>query len=454
MDQNDNSQYLTITALTQYLKRKFDVDPYLGHVYLMGEISNFRPRPNSHQYFSLKDNKAKISAIMFKSAFSKVKFVPEEGMKVLVRGRISLYETSGTYQIYVESMEPDGLGALYLALEQLKKKLAKQGVFDLPKKEISKFPKRIAVVTSQSGAVIHDIMTTVKRRYPITQLVLFPAQVQGSEAATTIVKQIKRINEIGNFDTIIIGRGGGSIEDLWPFNEEIVAQAIVSSNIPIISSVGHETDTTIADMVADLRAATPTAAAELATPVLRDVLAHLQDLNLRMFNAENKIIQNYRDQVNNYAQNVFLQHPERIYEVYLQKVDSLSRQLRQAFQDIIYSNKQLLYDNENRLVKSSPRDKLHYYDTVVNNLNQEMLTSIRRLINSKKNSFGSTISALDSLSPLKTLSRGYAIPTNKDNKILKTAKDYNINAEVDLRVVDGTITLVTKDISEDNNGGK
>lgn len=452
MEQKNNSQYLTVTALTQYLKRKFDVDPYLGHVYLMGEISNFRPRPNSHQYFSLKDNKAKISAIMFKSAFSKVKFVPEEGMKVLVKGRISLYEPSGSYQIYVDSMEPDGLGALYLALEQLKKKLAQQGVFDLPKKEIPKFPKRIAIVTSQSGAVIHDIMTTVERRYPIVQLVLFPAQVQGDEAAKTIVSQIKRINEIGNFDTIIIGRGGGSIEDLWPFNEEIVAQAIVSSQIPIISSVGHETDTTIADMVADLRAATPTAAAELATPVLRDTLLHLQELNTRMYNAQSKIIQNYRDQVDYYAKNGYLQHPERIYQVYIQKSDMLSQRLQQSMSERVNAAKQELYDKENRLVRNSPREQIHYFDTTVNNLTQRMLTSVRQIINSKKNIFGSKVGALDSLSPLKTLSRGYAIPTDQNNKILKSTSDYQVDKEVDLKVVDGTVTLTTKKISEDNNG--
>ncbi|KRK79970.1 exodeoxyribonuclease VII large subunit [Companilactobacillus nodensis] len=452
MDQKDNSKYLTVTALSQYLKRKFDVDPYLGHVYLMGEISNYRPRPNSHQYFSLKDNKAKISAIMFKSAFSKVKFVPEEGMKVLVRGRISLYEPSGTYQIYVDSMEPDGLGALYLALEQLKKKLAQQGIFDLPKKSIPQFPKQIAVVTSQSGAVIHDIMTTVERRYPIAQIVLFPAQVQGDGAAKTIVDQLKRINEKGYFDTIIIGRGGGSIEDLWPFNEEIVAQAIVSSNIPVISSVGHETDTTIADMVADLRAATPTAAAELATPVLRDVLLHLQDLNVRMYNAQNQIIQNYRDRVTNFANNVYLQHPERIYDDYRLRVDKSSDKLYQTMLGLIHNSKQAMYDQENRLVKSSPRDQLHYYDTTVNNLTQRMLTSVRQLINSKKNTFGSRVAALDSLSPLKTLSRGYAIPTNNNNKILERTSDYKINDEVNLKVIDGTVTLVTKDISEDNNG--
>ncbi|CAJ1186012.1 exodeoxyribonuclease VII large subunit [Companilactobacillus paralimentarius DSM 13238 = JCM 10415] len=448
----DNEQYLTVTALTQYLKRKFDVDPYLGHVYLMGEISNFRMRPNAHQYFSLKDDKAKISAIMFKSNFSKVKFQPEEGMKVLVKGRISLYEPSGSYQIYVESMEPDGLGALYLAFEQLKKKLAAQGVFDLPKKSIPQFPKRIAVVTSQSGAVIHDIMTTVARRYPIVQIVLYPAQVQGQEAAPTIVKQLKRINEDGNYDTIIIGRGGGSIEDLWPFNEEVVAQAIVQSKIPVISSVGHETDTTIADLVADLRAATPTAAAELATPVLRDVLVHLQDLNTRLYNAQTKIIGNYKDKVDSLAQNVFLQHPERIYEVYLQKVDYLQDKLRQNFSNSLNRSKTELIQYANRLVQASPRDQIYSYANQVNRLYQILINNVNKIINKNRNVFNSEVATLDSLSPLKTLSRGYAIPTSKSGKVLKNVTDYQVDQEVDLKVKNGNVKLITKEVSEDGNG--
>ena len=448
----DNEQYLTVTALTQYLKRKFDVDPYLGHVYLMGEISNFRMRPNAHQYFSLKDDKAKISAIMFKSNFSKVKFQPEEGMKVLVKGRISLYEPSGSYQIYVESMEPDGLGALYLAFEQLKKKLAAQGVFDLPKKSIPQFPKRIAVVTSQSGAVIHDIMTTVARRYPIVQIVLYPAQVQGQEAAPTIVKQLKRINEDGNYDTIIIGRGGGSIEDLWPFNEEVVAQAIVQSKIPVISSVGHETDTTIADLVADLRAATPTAAAELATPVLRDVLVHLQDLNTRLYNAQTKIIGNYEDKVDSLAQNVFLQHPERIYEVYLQKVDYLQDKLRQNFSNSLNRSKTELIQYANRLVQASPRDQIYSYANQVNRLYQILINNVNKIINKNRNVFNSEVATLDSLSPLKTLSRGYAIPTSKSGKVLKNVTDYQVDQEVDLKVKNGNVKLITKEVSEDGNG--
>lgn len=275
-------QYLTVTALTKYLKRKFDADPYLGRVYLTGEISNFRFRANAHQYFSLKDDHAKISAIMFKSAFQKLKFQPKEGMKVMVVGRISLYENSGSYQIYIEHMEPDGVGALYQALAELREKLGKEGLFEGPKQQLPRYPKRIAVVTSPSGAVIRDIITTVKRRYPIAQLVLFPTLVQGEQAADDIVRNIQRADAQGDFDTMIIGRGGGSIEDLWPFNEEKVARAIHAATTPIISSVGHETDVTIADMVADVRAATPTAAAELAVPVLNEELLRISERRSRL----------------------------------------------------------------------------------------------------------------------------------------------------------------------------
>ena len=447
----DNEQYLTVTALSQYLKRKFDVDPYLGHVYLMGEISNFRLRP-AHRDFSLKDDKAKISAIMFKSNFEKVKFKPEEGMKVLVQGRISLYEPAGSYQIYVDTMEPAGLGALYVAFEQLKKKLSQQGVFDLPKKPIPQFPKRIAVVTSESGAVIHDIMTTVARRFPIVQLVLYPAQVQGDGAAETIVEQLRRINEDGNFDTIIIGRGGGSIEDLWPFNEEIVAQAIVQSQIPVISSVGHETDTTIADLVADLRAATPTAAAELATPVLSETLQHLQDLHTRLYSAQNNLIAQYQDRVQNLSQNVFLQHPERIYEVYLQKVDGLENRLSQNLANSLNRSKTELIQYANRLVRVSPRDQIYSYNNQVNRQYQILINNINKIINKNRNVFNSQVATLDSLSPLKTLSRGFAIPTNQKGRVLTKASDYQVDQTVNLRVRDGNVKLITKEISEDNNG--
>ncbi|MEG2937289.1 MAG: exodeoxyribonuclease VII large subunit, partial [Vagococcus sp.] len=275
--------YLTVTALTKYIKHKFEADPYLERVFLTGEISNFRMRPNAHQYFSLKDDKAKISAIMFKGAFNKLKFQPEEGMKVLVIGRISLYEPGGSYQIYIEHMEPDGVGALYQALEKRKKALQEEGLFkEAFKQLLVKYPKKIAVITSPSGAVVKDIITTTKRRYPIVQLVVFPTLVQGDKAADDIVKRIKEVDALGDFDTMIVGRGGGSIEDLWPFNEERVVRAIFESRTPIISSVGHETDVTLADLVADVRAATPTAAAELATPVLREEILKIKEKESRL----------------------------------------------------------------------------------------------------------------------------------------------------------------------------
>ena len=278
--------YLTVTALTKYIARKFTYDPYLERVYLVGEISNFRLRER-HQYFSIKDENAKIEAVMFQSNFSRIKFKPEDGMKVLVTGRIEVYEQTGKYQINIETMQPDGVGALYQAYEQLKAKLAQEGVFSRPKRPLVKFPKRIAVITSPSGAVIRDIITTTRRRYPIVQLVLFPAEVQGEYAKDSLVGRLKEVNARGDFDTIIIGRGGGSIEDLWPFNEEEVARAIAASKIPVISSVGHETDTTLSDLAADVRAATPTAAAELATPVLADEILKLKDYQVRLAQAMN-----------------------------------------------------------------------------------------------------------------------------------------------------------------------
>lgn len=288
---------------------------------MTGEISNFRKRPNAHQYFSLKDDGAKISAIMFKGAFQKLKFEPQEGMKVLVIGRISLYEASGNYQIYIEHMEPDGIGALYQALAELRDKLSKEGLFSAPKKTLPRFPNRIAVLTSPSGAVIRDIITTVKRRYPIAQIVLFPTVVQGKQAADDIVKNIDKVESLGNFDTMILGRGGGSIEDLWPFNEEKVARAIFEAKTPIISSVGHETDTTIADLVADMRAATPTAAAELAVPVLTEELTKIKERQLRLEQALLKQLQLKQEKFQRLINSYVFRQPARLYEGQTLKLD-------------------------------------------------------------------------------------------------------------------------------------
>lgn len=363
-------KYLTVSALTNYIKRKFDADPYLHRVYLVGEISNFRLRTNSHQYFSLKDENAKISAIMFKSAFAKVKFQPEEGMRVIVSGRISLYPGNGSYQIYVDSMQPDGVGALYQAYEQLKIKLSQEGLFEAPKLPIPKYPRKIAIVTSPSGAVIRDIITTVSRRYPIVQLVLFPALVQGNEAANSIAAQIKMINTLDDFDTIIIGRGGGSIEDLWPFNEEVVARAIFASKLPVISSVGHETDTTIADLVADMRAATPTAAAELATPVLTDILEELQKLQLQTIVAFRNILKMRSQQVQHLQQSYIFQEPQRLYEGYVQNVDILTEKLISLEKQQITTAEGSFKTLNSRLLANTPASRIKMAKQNVEHLRQ------------------------------------------------------------------------------------
>ncbi len=322
------TEYLSVSTLTKYLKAKFDRDPYLERVYLTGEISNFRRRPN-HQYFALKDEGAVIQATMWAGQFRKLDFELEEGMKVLAVGRISIYPPSGSYSLNIESLVPDGVGALAVKFEQLKKKLTAEGLFEQRwKQNLPQFSKKIAVVTSPSGAVIRDIITTVQRRFPMSQIVLYPTKVQGQGSAEEIAENIRRANERGDFDVMIIGRGGGSIEDLWGFNEEIVVRAIFESRIPIISSVGHETDVTLADFVADSRAATPTAAAELATPNTKvDLINWANEQEKRLFNRLTHLIKIRRERVDKLSQSVVFRQPERLYDGHLQKLDRLCERL-------------------------------------------------------------------------------------------------------------------------------
>lgn len=442
-------KYLTVSALTNYIKRKFDADPYLHRVYLVGEISNFRLRTNSHQYFSLKDENAKISAIMFKSAFAKVKFQPEEGMRVIVSGRISLYPGNGSYQIYVDSMQPDGVGALYQAYEQLKIKLSQEGLFEAPKLPIPKYPRKIAIVTSPSGAVIRDIITTVSRRYPIVQLVLFPALVQGNEAANSIAAQIKMINTLDDFDTIIIGRGGGSIEDLWPFNEEVVAQAIFASKLPVISSVGHETDTTIADLVADMRAATPTAAAELATPVLTDILEELQKLQLQTIVAFRNILKMRSQQVQHLQQSYIFQEPQRLYEGYVQNVDILTEKLISLEKQQITTAEGSFKTLNSRLLANTPASRIKMAKQNVEHLRQMTNNNITNRFSKYANDLNSLIGSLDTLSPLKIMSRGYTYVT-RDTKVVKSIEDLSIDDKIQLNFSDGSANAVIKTINSED----
>ena len=318
-----DKEYIKISDLNNYIKNILDDNIFLNKVYLKGEISNFKNHTRGHLYFTLKDDTSRLSAVMFQSSAVKLTFTPEDGMNVLVEGRISAYPAQGSYQIYIEKMEPDGLGALYVEYEKLKKKLASEGLFDaLHKKAIPKFPEKIGVITASTGAAVRDIMSTIRRRYPVCEAILFPCLVQGKDAAPDIVRQIKRADEFG-VDTIIVGRGGGSIEDLWAFNEEIVAHAIYECKTPIISAVGHEIDWTIADFVADLRAPTPTGAAEMAVPTVLDINTLLNNYKIRL----NKNIKNmvntkfikWRSLKNSFI----LKNPMTMYEMKEQKLDTL-----------------------------------------------------------------------------------------------------------------------------------
>ena len=442
-----SEEYVTVSALTKYIKYKFDKDPHLGRVYLTGEISNFRLRP-THQYFSLKDENAIISATMFQSAFKKIQFRPEEGMKVLVIGKVSVFEKSGQYQINIEHMEPDGVGALYLAYEQLKKKLEAEGLFSLPKKPIPQFPKKIAILTSESGAVIQDIQTTVARRFPIVQLVLYPTVVQGVHAVNSILKNLDLVEQ-EDYDVVIIGRGGGSIEDLWAFNEEPVVRRVAELSIPVISSVGHETDTTLIDFVSDMRAATPTAAAEIATPVLMEIHQQLRNLQTRLEQALSRQLQIKRERMQALANASIFQNPERIYQVYQQRVDQLEIRLQQMMQQSVQHKRQQLLKNQHRLELGSPSRRVQTEKQALQYLAKRLEQAQGQLMKDKKQQFQRAIQQLDLLSPLKIMNRGYGI-LQQEETIIKSVDQLEVNQELTIQLVDGTVSSKVTSVEKGN----
>lgn len=448
-EQTTQQQYLSVHALTSYLKRKFDVDPYLQRVWVIGEISNFRPRPNGHQYFSLKDERARINAVMYKGAFNKVPFKVEEGMKVLAVGRITLYEPSGQYQLTIDSMEPDGVGALYQALEQLKQKFQAAGLFDLPKKAIPVFPKKIAVITSPTGAVIRDILTTIQRRFPIVEVTVFPTRVQGKEATAEIVAAFNKVENVAEeFDTVILARGGGSIEDLWCFNEEAVAQAILACSLPVISSIGHETDTTLADLVADIRAATPTAAAEIAVPVLTDLLERIVILKQRINYAMKQKLTVARKQFERSNESYVLKQPERLYQAYIQQLDlsvqRLEAQQHRYFEQLTYRLNYLMQ----RLNSQHPNQQLKHWQQIVNNLDNQLKQQFKQVMQQKQQNLKHQAHLLDAYSPLKSMSRGYALIEHEQQHVT-TIDQLSIGDEMKVQFVDGQVVAEVKSIHEE-----
>lgn len=406
--------YITISDLNRYIKAKFDVDSNLNNVYLKGEISNFKHHSRGHFYFTLKDEGSRIAAVMFNFNASKVNFEPEDGMKVLVTGRIGVYEATGAYQIYVNTMDIDGVGNLYLEFEKLKKKLAGEGLFDVShKRKIPKYPKTIGIITAPTGAAIRDIISTIKRRYPIAKTILFPALVQGVGAKESVVKQLKKAQEY-DLDVIICGRGGGSIEDLWCFNEEIVARAIYDSKIPVISAVGHEIDFTIADFVADLRAPTPTGAAEMAVPNLTDLNNYLNQLKIRGTKAIESIINEKENKIQAIKNKQILKNPLSIYEIKEQKLDNLLDHLSLCI--------------NNKLKEDALR-----YQKIVDNI---LFKEPKKILESKEYQFNILLKTVTILNPMRILESGYSVVKSKD-KVITSVKLINKDDLLTITLKDG-----------------
>ena len=439
-------KYLSVTTLTKYLKMKFDKDPYLERVYLTGQVSNFRKRP-THQYFSLKDDRAVIQATIWSGIYQKLGFDLEEGMKINVIGRVQVYEPSGSYSIIIEKAEPDGVGALAIQFEQLKKKLSEEGLFqERFKQAIPQFAKRIGVVTSRSGAVIQDIITTVSRRFPGVEIVLYPTKVQGEGAAEEIARNIARANEREDLDVLIIGRGGGSIEDLWAFNEEIVVRSIFESRLPIISSVGHETDVTLADFVADKRAATPTAAAELATPVTKlDLLTYLKNQEKRMATAVQNTLSKKKEALRGLSQSVIFRQPERLYDGYLQRLDQLQLRLKQSVNSELIRQEQRVLELVHRLEQLSPINKVHRYQDRLLQFEKLLRSQMAVVYDAKVAEVKRLSEALLMLDTSRIVARGYAI-VKKEDAVVSSAKDLKKTDQVTLLMRDGQVELEVKDV--------
>ena len=444
-----DTKYFTITALNKAIKNMFEEKRELNNIHLKGEISNFKHHSRGHFYFTLKDENSQLSAIMFASNAKNIKFEPKDGMKVLVSGKVTVYETGGSYQIYVNEMLEDGLGNLYLEFEKLKKKLDMEGLFRKEhKKSIPKFPMKIGIITAPTGAAIKDIMSTILRRFPIVETILFPSLVQGIDAKEDIVRNIKLANTY-DLDVIILGRGGGSIEDLWAFNEEIVARAIYESKIPIISGVGHEVDFTISDFVADLRAPTPTGAAEMCVPNKDDVIELFNQYNKRLIKGINTCLTLSQEKLNNLKNSYILKNPMSLYEKLEQNFDNLYERLIMAINSNISLNKERLNTLKGSFIFKNPNmlfiDKAYNYNDLIKRLENGMTL----LIENKKNNYVNLLSKLEILNPITTLKRGYSV-TRKDNKTITSIKEININDKILTTLVDGKVESVIKNVYENN----
>lgn len=440
-------KYLTVSALTEYIKHKIDSDPHLQNVYVNGEISEFYlHRFSGHMYITLKDEHAQIKAVMYRGDNQFIHFTPETGMSVMVSGYVSLYKKTGQYQLYIKKMEPSGIGALYLAFEQLKEKLQKGNYFATEhKKPIPKFPKRIAVITSPEGAAVQDIIVTAKKRYPIVELVVLPVNVQGEHSASSIIRAIERANR-HDFDTIILARGGGSIEDLASFNDERVAMAIFHSNIPIVTGIGHETDTTISDLVADLRAPTPTGAVQFAVPSLEEIVRTIQSYKMEVKRLTSISLMKKSEQLQRLQSSRVFSYPLQFIREKEQRIDQLSDQITNYIHHHIYKKEKTFEILEKRLEKQHPAKTLALASQKVSTLEKQFHHKIHEAIIKKEHRLAVLIEKLSLLNPLEIMKRGYTITYSKDEHIIKSVQQINQNDLIKVQMIDGTAICTVKEV--------
>ena len=433
-------RHLTVKALTKYIKRKFDADPHLKNVSVKGELSNVKHHSSGHIYFTLKDDSARIMAVMFAASAKNVAFRPENGMEVILTGDATVYESSGQYQLYVKTMQQEGAGNLFAAFEQLKRKLEQEGLFRPEiKRQIPAYPSVIAVITSPTGAAIRDILTTINRRYPSAEVLVYPALVQGDRATESIVRQLQKVNKDGRADVVIAGRGGGSIEELWAFNEEAVARAIHSSEVPVISAVGHETDFTIADFAADLRAPTPTAAAEMAVPHIEEVLERIRAKESRLMRAASETIRFSRNRHQAVLNSYVMRNPESLYRQQFERADRLYEKLIRSTKAVIDRKKTSVQHASFRLSRTGPGPRIEFQTAQLEQMKKALQRQTQSILNEKKSAFGQHIAMLEALSPLKVMERGYSLVYSENEKLIKTVKQVKAGDRIHVQMADGTI---------------
>lgn len=439
------TEYLSVFALTKYIKYKFDQDPHLQSVLIKGELSNFKKHSSGHLYFNVKDKESVISAMMFKGNASKLGFEPKEGDEVLIEARVSVYERRGNYQIYVNKMQLDGIGNLYQKLELLKKKLKKEGYFDQSnKKLIPKYPKKIAVLTASTGAAIRDIHSTINNRYPLVEQIQISTLVQGTQARQDIIEKIQYADSL-DVDTIIVGRGGGSIEDLWNFNEEDVVKTIFNCQTPIISAVGHETDFTLSDFVADVRAATPTQAAVIATPDQYELLQQIKQYEYTLSRYIKQYIEHQKKQLNHISSYYKFKQPSLLYDQQIQKRDELERQLNHLLNTKVEKSKHHLkllqqsfnFKNLNQQI-TQEKQSIYQLHSRLSKIMSNNITNLKTVLKNK-------LESLNNLSPTNTMLRGYAI-VNKDNEVVTSTHKLNENDQISLTMKDGSVDATVKKV--------